>query len=206
MKRLSDGSRWRLLVIGWLVSLSHGGFVSADIHSGLQVRYRFDDGGSTTATDSSTNSGRDGTLTNGAQFIPGGRVGGAVDLNATDDFVDCPAITQTDSASALTVAFWLNTDSRADGEYLVSKFFDPSNLFKITFGAAGTVGNDDLVVTIGTSSTPGTVSSNSNVLGNAQWIHVALSRATRIAAGSISTGFFSITTESPRPALSRRRC
>jgi hypothetical protein len=179
-KRLSQifaGARILVLgpiYLGCLALVLLPAVARADIHANLQVRYPFDEGSGITANDSSTNTGRNGTLTNGAAFISGGRVGGAVDLDASNDFVDCPAITQTDSASALTVAFWLNTDSRADDEYMVSKFLDASNLFKITFGAAATVGNDDLVVTIGTSSTPGTVSSNSNVLSNAQWIHVAV--------------------------------
>jgi hypothetical protein len=75
----------------------------------------------TTATDSSTN-GRNGTLTNGAQFIPNGRIGGAVDLDGTNDFVDCPAITTTDGAQRLTIAFWVNTASRNDSEILVPSF------------------------------------------------------------------------------------
>ena len=90
MKRQSSGSWWRLFAIGWLVGLTHSGIALAEIHSGLQVRYRFDDGGGTTATDSSTNSGRDGALTNGAHFIPSGRVGGAVEMDGMNGFRRLP--------------------------------------------------------------------------------------------------------------------
>lgn len=121
MKRRTEGSWWRLLVMGGMVALCHGGIARAEIHSNLQVRYRLDDLSGQTATDSSTNTGRNGTLTNGAQFISSGRVGGAADLDGTNDYIDCPAITATDGAQRLTVAFWLNTDSRADSEVVLSK-------------------------------------------------------------------------------------
>jgi hypothetical protein len=166
MKRLSDGSRWRLLVIGWLVSFSHGGVGLAEIHSGLEVRFRLDEGTGTTANDSSTNTGRNGTLTNGAQFISGGRVGGAVDLDGSNDYVAGPTIGATDSASAVTVAFWLNTDSRAASEILVSKFLNFSNFFTLQFGASGSGDQDDIAVFISTSATAGSVYTTGNVLSD----------------------------------------
>lgn len=174
MKRRTEGTAWRRLVMGLLVALSHGEVARAEIHSNLQVRYRLDDLTGQTATDSSTNTGRNGTLTNGAQFISSGRIGGAVDLAGDDDFIDCPAITATDGAQRLTAAFWLNTDSRADSEVVLSKYLDVNNGFSIQFGASGTGDNDDLLVTIATSSTSGYVYTTGNVLGNGTWIHVAV--------------------------------
>jgi hypothetical protein len=154
--------------------LTHGGTALAEIHSGLQVRYRLDDGSGTTATDSFTKTGRDGTLTNGAQFISSGRVGGAVDLLGTDEYIDIPAVTETDGASSLTVAFWLNTDTRADDEIVLSKYVGLTNHFSIQLGTTGTGDEDDLVVLVATSPALGFVYTTGSVLIDGNWIHVAV--------------------------------
>jgi hypothetical protein len=76
----------------------------ADTLSDLEVWYRLDEGMSSTANDSSTN-GRYGTLVTGATFISNGAVGGAVNLDGSTGYIDCPAIAATNNASKLTVAF-----------------------------------------------------------------------------------------------------
>jgi hypothetical protein len=147
---------------------------SADTLSNLEVRYRLDEGSGSTATDSSTNTGRNGTV-NGGNLNTTGRVGGAVHLDGTDDYIDGPAIGNTDSAQRLTVAFWLNTDTRNDSEILVSKFAAALNQFSISLGTSGTGDENDIVVFIGTTSlTAGSVYTTGDVLSDSRWIHVAV--------------------------------
>jgi hypothetical protein len=161
-------------VLSCVVLLIAPAFAQADIHTNLQVRYRLDEGSGTTATDSSTNTGRNGTLTNGAVFISSGRVGGAADLAGADEYIDCPAIGATDSEDSLTVAFWLNTRTRNDNEIVLSKYNGVSNLFTIQFGTSGTGDEDDIAVLIATSGTSGIVWTTGNVLSDGRWIHVAV--------------------------------
>jgi hypothetical protein len=78
----------------------------------LQVRYHLDELVGTSASDSSGNS-QAGTLTNGAVFSGNVPFGGGVELEGVilgaNDFIDCHEIDLTDGASALTIAFWLNS-------------------------------------------------------------------------------------------------
>ena len=105
----------------------------ADITTGLQVRYRFDDTGSSAAD--SSNNGNTGTLGTGASFNAGGRIGGCVELDGSTGYVDCPTIAATSNASQLTIAFWVKTVSREDYEMLCSKYKDLDELFNIQIGA-----------------------------------------------------------------------
>jgi hypothetical protein len=105
----------------------------ADITSNLQVRYRFDEATGTRVADSSGND-RTGTVANDGLVTSVGRFGGGVHLDGTNDYIDFTAISATDNAQALTIAFWLNTDSRSQFEQIVTKYQDPNNMFAVIFG------------------------------------------------------------------------
>jgi hypothetical protein len=173
MKRRTNGSGWGLLVIAAVVALTHGGIALADIHSGLEVRYRLDET-SGDANDSSTNTGRNGTLQGNATFNTAGRVGGCVNLDGDGDYVKCPKITQTDGASQLTIAFWLNTDLQTDNDAIVGKVEDGNNLFIIHLAASGAGGSNDIAVAIHKDATNSYIYTDSNVVPNGVWVHVAI--------------------------------
>jgi hypothetical protein len=176
MKRLSGRSRWRVLVTSTFVAFTHAGIGWADIHSNLQVRYHLDEGTLTTANDSSTNTGRNGTLTNQAVFIASGRIGGAVNLPGDNDYINCPAIAATNDATALTVAFWVFLDELENLTQFCTKGQDANNLFVMQASTTGFNGSDDLHVAInkGTGSTNGYVETTENVLKTGQWMHIAV--------------------------------
>jgi hypothetical protein len=146
----------------------------ADVHANLQVRYHLDEGTLTTANDSSTNTGRNGTLTNDAAFNSGGRVGGCVELDGAADYVNCPNITQTDAASQLTIAFWLKTNQQRVNDAICGKVLNDNNLFIIHLGSSSEGGSNDIAVAIHQNGTNSYVYTNSDVIPNGVWVHVAV--------------------------------
>jgi hypothetical protein len=162
----------RLLGIGALIALSYAESARAEIHTDLQVRYRFDDGSGSTATDSST-TGRNASL-NGAVFTSDGRVNGAVQLDGTDDYVDGPIIDETDGVSALTVAFLLNTASRQDYEVVFAKYQGDSAYCGLQLAGSVGHGNDDFLMYINNGFSNNYVYTTGNVLSNNTWIHIAI--------------------------------
>ncbi len=81
------------------------------LDSGLAGYWKLDDGSGTSATDSSTN-GSAGTLTNGPNWTTG-QIGGAVDLDGTDDYVDV-GLSAISSPNALTLSVWAKFGSNRD--------------------------------------------------------------------------------------------
>jgi hypothetical protein len=178
MARRTESSLRRLLVVGWLAWCYGAATARADIHTDLQVRYRLDETSGSNATDSSTN-GRDGTLSgtaNGpATFVPsGGLIGGAVNFAGDDDYISCPAIDATNNTNKLTVAFWLNCDTREDYEQVCTKFQNASNYFNVQLGGDVDEDSDDLAVHIANSAQSGYVATTANVLKDDKWVHVAV--------------------------------
>ena len=176
MERRTGNSLQRLVTIGWLVVLYGAAMARADIHKDLQVRYRLDDAAmSSTATDSSTQTGRNGTLTNGATFAPtGGRINGAAQFAGDNDYISCPPIMATEAAQQLTVAFWVNPASLADFKIMTGKHEDANNLFSVHMGVTASGGNNDLNVAIHKDSTNGYVYTDSEVLSVGRWTHIAV--------------------------------
>lgn len=85
--------------------------------SGLAAYWTFNDGGGTTAVDSS-GSGYNATLDNGISWVTG-KIGDAVSASGSNQYVSIPAINLT-STSALTVTMWVNrTYSTAGGRTLL---------------------------------------------------------------------------------------
>jgi hypothetical protein len=147
--------------------------VLADITTGLQVRYWFDEATGPSAADSSGNH-RTGTVAGGGLITAVGRFGGGVHLDGMNDYIDCPPISATDGASALTVAFWLNTDTRGEFDILCSKYQTDDYLFTVQIGSSGIAGTDDLIVYIHNSTKPNYVYTTGNVLSEGTWLHVAV--------------------------------
>lgn len=99
--------------------------------------------GTTTVTDNSANS-NNGTLTNGAAFdadvpvitIPTWADNRSVLLDGTNDFIDCGDIAAINSASTLTINFWLKCDP-SETSLFISKYNDANN--RIHIGAVSNI-------------------------------------------------------------------
>jgi hypothetical protein len=82
--------------------------------------WMFDEGSGTVAKDSS-GKGNDGTL-NGAPKWVGGQLGGALDFDGTDDFVEIPHDLRLSITGAITIAAWTNMRTTSSDEMaIVSK-------------------------------------------------------------------------------------
>ncbi|MBP8303427.1 MAG: discoidin domain-containing protein [Phycisphaerae bacterium] len=69
-----------------------------------------------TAQDSSGN-GNNGTLTGGPTWVAAGRVGGALDLDGVDDYVDCGAGAGLDITDRLTLCAWVRPDDAGNSQH-----------------------------------------------------------------------------------------
>jgi hypothetical protein len=115
----------------------------AQAHAGLVLHYKFDETSGTTATDSS-GSGNTGTLTNmaGSEWTTG-KVGGALDFDGTNDYVNLGSVASSDplalAGSAFTFAAWINPTLTGDShQRIVDKSTNQS-------------GADGYVLRVGTS-------------------------------------------------------
>jgi len=72
----------------------------------LVAHWKLDDGAGTVALDSS-GFGNDGTLVGDPQWVDG-VIGGAIDLDGVDDYVDCGNNTIFDITDAFTLSLWIN--------------------------------------------------------------------------------------------------
>ncbi len=82
--------------------------------------WRFDEGGGTTAVDSS-GSGNDGTLNGDPQWVEG-QLAGALDFDGNGDYVEVPHSPSLSITDEITVAAWTNMRANASGEMaIVSK-------------------------------------------------------------------------------------
>lgn len=130
------------------------------LDSGLAGYWRLDDGSGSSATDSST-SANTGTLTNfpGSPTWTTGQIGGALDFDGTDDYIDLG--TTLTSASAITVSAWVKGDANVDGMPIIGSIngeqgsnfqclaYDNSGSENLSFGnvGGGTGGNVTVAVT-----------------------------------------------------------
>jgi hypothetical protein len=91
-------------------------FFVTQAHAGLVAYYAFDETSGTTAADSSGN-GNTGTLTNmtGSEWTTG-KVGGALDFDGTNDYVNLGSVASSAplalAGSAFTISAWVKTTSR----------------------------------------------------------------------------------------------
>jgi hypothetical protein len=116
---------------------------------GPVAHWTFDDGAGTVALDSSGN-GNDGTLVGDPQWVAGA-VGGALEFDGIDDYVDCGNPAVLDITGDITLMCWIKVAafsktwetilSKGDDSYRMSR--GPGNGDSIHFGANGTGDNLD---------------------------------------------------------------
>jgi len=96
--------------VGYLGALNGwwggGGNIPTDTFTrGLVGYWAFEEGSGTTANDAS-GSGNNGTLTNGPKWASG-KVGGALQFDGVDDYVDAGANSSTNITGAITIEAWI---------------------------------------------------------------------------------------------------
>jgi hypothetical protein len=134
------------------------------VSSPLVAHWTFDDGDGTAALDSS-GYGNDGVLVGDPQWV-GGQLGGALEFDGIDDYVDCGNGASLDITGDITVMCWIKVAAfsktwetilgRGDDSYRMSR--GPGTGDSIHFGANGT-GDNLNATTVVTTDT---------------WRHVAL--------------------------------
>jgi len=77
--------------------------------------WKLDDGSGTTAVDSSGND-NDGTLVGSPQWVVG-KIGGALQLNGTSDYVNCSNDAVFDITEQVTLSVWVNTNDAGNGQH-----------------------------------------------------------------------------------------
>jgi len=81
--------------------------------SGLIGHWKFDEWSETTVTDSSGN-GNIGTLVNGPTWTTG-KIGGALDFDGVDDYVDAGSAASLDNVRPITISAWIYPRSHGEG-------------------------------------------------------------------------------------------
>lgn len=91
---------------------------SSPCSTGLVGWWKLDETGGTTAADSSGN-GNNGTLVNmdPATDWVGGRIGGALEFDGYNDYVDCGNNESLDITGAITLAVWVKTNDAGNSQY-----------------------------------------------------------------------------------------
>jgi hypothetical protein len=82
--------------------------INGNLNSGLAGYWKLDEGSGTSAVDSSIN-GSTGTLTGGPTWTTG-QVGGAVDFDGTDDYINLGSPAALDIRGSITMSAWVKTD------------------------------------------------------------------------------------------------
>jgi tetratricopeptide (TPR) repeat protein len=84
--------------------------------SGLVGWWKFDESEGTTAADSSGN-GNNGTLHGNPRWQPSaGKVGGALEFDGVDDYVNCSNDASLDTAGKITLSLWVKTNDSGNSE------------------------------------------------------------------------------------------
>jgi hypothetical protein len=87
--------------------------VAGNASANLVAHWTFDDGSGTIAQDSSVN-GYDGTLHGGPQWVAG-QIGGALELDGTNDYVELPIGPLLSSLTNSTFAIWVDFSNEGGG-------------------------------------------------------------------------------------------
>jgi len=137
----------------------------------LMARFGFDEGSGNVAHDTSGN-GNDGTL-NGEPTWTAGIVGGALEFDGTDDYVELTRVVQDD----FTLMAWIRTDT--PGINLGSQGYQGSGL--IWSDVAG-VANDFILAVLGTKlsffcGNPDVSVNSDQDVTTGEWVHVAATRS-----------------------------
>ncbi|HJY81928.1 MAG TPA: LamG-like jellyroll fold domain-containing protein, partial [Candidatus Binatia bacterium] len=133
---------------------------------GLVAAYSFNEGGGTTASDASGN-GHTGTVVNSPTWTTG-KVGSALLLNGTNQYVDVPSNSAFNLTGDLTVAAWVK--DAAHGSLLAKHNGSTSGDYAVYIHGSGIF---DLY---GDGLTPAAVSSTRAIPADHAWHHVAVTR------------------------------
>ncbi len=153
-------------LISFIVVLS----VVSDARADLVAHLRFDDGSGTVASDTSGN-GNDGTLNGGPKWVAG-YVGGALEFDGTDDYVEMTRVVQED----FTLMAWIRTD--IPGISLGNQGYQGSGLI---WSDVGGVANDFILAVLGTKlsffcGNPDTSVNSDKDVVTGEWVHVVATR------------------------------
>jgi hypothetical protein len=134
----------------------------------LMGHWKFDEGSGDTANDSSGNNNH-GTLEGDPQWVEG-KIGGALELNGVNDYVDCgadPSLNVT--TGQITIAAWVKIDVFGDWDGIVTKGITSTSTYAMQMWSDGS-----LRCCIGCGGAPGGGLWNANTKMVAEeWIHVA---------------------------------
>ncbi len=104
----------------FILVLGMTGNTSAD----LVAHWGFDEGSGTTTYDMSGN-GNDGALNGDPQWVAG-KIGGAMEFDGTDDYVDCGNDESLNFTDEITITAWVKIDLFGDWDGIVTKGIDQS--------------------------------------------------------------------------------
>lgn len=141
-------------------------FLQANISQscGMAGYWKFDETSGTIAIDSS-GSGNNATLVNGASWTTG-QIGGAVNLDGWNDYVNCGNAQSLDITGDISIAFWLRADNFSNEPDLITKggYTQAYSVWAISDGHIRFAINNDRL----TSNT---------ALSTSQWYHIAATRS-----------------------------
>ncbi|MHC4351995.1 MAG: LamG domain-containing protein, partial [Planctomycetota bacterium] len=157
----------RICLASLVLLFSWSGNCSADLIAHLG----FDEGSGNVAHDTSGN-GNDGVLNGDPQWVAG-RIGGALDFDGADDYVEIARVVQDD----FTLAAWIKTDT--PGINLGGQGYQGSGLI---WSDIGGVANDFILAVLGTKlsffcGNPDTSVNSDRDITTGEWVHVAATRS-----------------------------
>ncbi|MFB0555888.1 MAG: LamG-like jellyroll fold domain-containing protein, partial [Phycisphaerae bacterium] len=132
-------------LVFFVLVLSIAGNVSAN----LVAHWKFDDGSGTTAQDSSGN-GYDGILFGEPKWISG-RIGGALEFDGTNDYVELPIGSLISSLTSSTFATWVDFSNEGGGWQRILDFGTGTTVNMFLTPRMGTGGSMRFAITIGGS-------------------------------------------------------
>jgi len=133
-----------MYLVSFVLVLSIAGNVSAN----LVAHWKFDDGSGATAQDSSGN-GYDGTLFGEPQWVAG-QIGGALEFDGTNDYVELPIGSLISSLRSSTFATWVDFSNEGGGWQRIFDFGTGTTVNMFLTPRIGTDGSMRFAITIDT--------------------------------------------------------
>jgi hypothetical protein len=133
-----------MYLISFVLVLNIAGNVSAN----LVAHWKFDDGSGTTAQDSSGN-GYDGTLFGEPKWVAG-QIGGALEFDGTNDYVELPIGSLISSLTSSTFATWVDFSNEGGAWQRIFDFGTGTIINMFLTPRIGTDGSMRFAITINT--------------------------------------------------------
>ncbi len=133
-----------MYLVSFVLVLSIAGNVSAN----LVAHWKFDDGSGTTAQDSSGN-GYDGTLFGEPKWVAG-QIGGALEFDGSNDYVELPIGSLISSLTSSTFATWVDFSNEGGGWQRIFDFGTGTIVNMFLTPRMGTDGSMRFAITIDT--------------------------------------------------------